>query len=144
MVGSLPPMAHSISQSSSSCTTPINSQLLSTQMINTFTPPYLIKTISFSFPPISNTTNRNTLFAFSLPHQPRATLRSCLPGMGPMPTFSQSNSSSSAPIALNNTDLLSQHILRSQFYQKTRELFDGQPQKFHAWLNILERKMSGL
>ena len=42
------------------------------------------------------------------------------------------------------TDILASHIVKNQLFQKVGEPFNGEPQKYHSWKKVLERKMAGM
>ena len=115
-------------------------------MIKTLTPPNLIKTtVGSSFPPISNTTNRNTVFASSLPHQPRATLVLVFQGLTLCLHF-LSQTVFILHLLLLTIQTCSLSILLGFSSSRSLEnpLTDNPTNyNFHAWLNILQRKMSG-
>ena len=55
-----------------------------------------------------------------------------------------STDSHQAPASTSLTDALANHFLKGQLFQKTGQPFNGEAHKYHAWLKVMERKMSGL
>ena len=73
-------------------------------------------------------------------HVPRSGAPALFPSQRPLPhAVSQSTVGSDMV-----SDALTQHIVRNQLYQKCGEPFDGEPHKYYAWVNIMQRKMANL